>query len=242
MADRGKAKKTKARKAGASSGAHVLPTVEQSETRRRWPGQERSRQTVAAILQAAGEILVRRGYAGATTNAIAKRAGVSIGSLYQYFPDKYAVYVGLLEEHCDEVHDELDTLLHILGREDRPIAETLREVLETVIELHAAEPELHRVLFAEVPQPAHIVQHRRAKEIEFTVRTRDILRHHPQVTVADLDTAAHVLVQTSHALMQWLVHSGPEELDRERILTETVRMLSLYLTGGGVSDSPPTPQ
>lgn len=58
---------------------------------RRKPRQSRSRATVDAILQATAQVLVRDGYQKATTNRIAERAGVSVGTLYQYFPNKDAL-------------------------------------------------------------------------------------------------------------------------------------------------------
>ena len=54
---------------------------------RKSPAQSRSRATVEAILDAAAHILVTQGFAAASTNRIAEKAGVSIGSLYQYFPN-----------------------------------------------------------------------------------------------------------------------------------------------------------
>ena len=66
------------------------------------PRQERSRATVEAILEAAAQVFERHGYAAGTTNRIAERAGVSIGSLYQYFPNKDAILVALVEQHVDE--------------------------------------------------------------------------------------------------------------------------------------------
>ncbi len=62
---------------------------------RKAPKQARAKATVDAILEAAARILVERGYADATTNAVAERAGVSIGSLYEYFPGKEAVFAEL---------------------------------------------------------------------------------------------------------------------------------------------------
>ena len=62
---------------------------------RRKPTQERAQATVQAILEATGELLVRDGYARTSTNAIARRAGVSVGSLYHYFDDKDAIIVAL---------------------------------------------------------------------------------------------------------------------------------------------------
>jgi len=64
---------------------------------RKQPAQQRSTVTVNAVLDAAARILEQRGFGGYTTNAIAERAGVSIGSFYQYFPNKDAVSVALIE-------------------------------------------------------------------------------------------------------------------------------------------------
>lgn len=69
---------------------------------RRRPQQKRSQETVRAILQAAAEVLVTHGYGKATTNRIAARAGVSIGSLYHYFPGKQAVYAALIDHTIAE--------------------------------------------------------------------------------------------------------------------------------------------
>ncbi|HLI67516.1 MAG TPA: helix-turn-helix domain-containing protein [Caulobacteraceae bacterium] len=60
---------------------------------RRTPQQARSRATVEAIVEAAAQILERRGPEGFTTSDVAERAGVSIGTLYQYFPDKQAILI-----------------------------------------------------------------------------------------------------------------------------------------------------
>jgi AcrR family transcriptional regulator len=64
---------------------------------RKAPAQSRAVEIVAAVLEAAARILEERGFAGYTTNAVAERAGVSIGSLYQYFPGKDAITAALIE-------------------------------------------------------------------------------------------------------------------------------------------------
>ena len=68
-------------------------------TPRKRPRQQRSQATWAAILDAATQLFQRLGYAGTTTNRVAELAGVSIGSLYQYFPDKDALLLALAERH-----------------------------------------------------------------------------------------------------------------------------------------------
>ena len=71
-----------------------------AETRRRKPSQARSRRAVDAIIEASAQVLERRGYQGATTNRIAERAGVSVGTLYQYFNNKDDIFNALIEREA----------------------------------------------------------------------------------------------------------------------------------------------
>src|SRR5690554_5756545 len=70
---------------------------------RKAPRQARSRATIEIILEGAARILGERGWAATTTNAVAATAGVSIGSLYQYFPNKLALVEAVRRRHFDEV-------------------------------------------------------------------------------------------------------------------------------------------
>jgi AcrR family transcriptional regulator len=67
------------------------------------PQEARSRATIDAILDAAAHILGERGWAGLTTNAVAEVAGISIGSLYQYSPNKLAMIEAAHRRHFDQV-------------------------------------------------------------------------------------------------------------------------------------------
>src|SRR5262249_56510556 len=69
----------------------------------RRPGQSRSQATCEALVEACARLLPRLGYAGLTTNHIAERAGVSIGSLYEYFPGKDAIVAQVAERLVDRV-------------------------------------------------------------------------------------------------------------------------------------------
>src|SRR5262245_18451911 len=70
---------------------------------RKVPRQERARATIDALLTATARILVKEGFDRASTNRIAEEAGVSVGSLYQYFPGKEALVAALIERHIDEM-------------------------------------------------------------------------------------------------------------------------------------------
>ena len=70
---------------------------------RKSPSQKRSQLTVAALREATARILVKEGYEAASTNKIAAAAGVSIGSLYQYFPSKEALVAAVIDHHTQEI-------------------------------------------------------------------------------------------------------------------------------------------
>jgi AcrR family transcriptional regulator len=108
---------------------------------RKAPSQPRSAHTVEAILEGAAHILEQHGLDGYTTNAIAARAGVSIGSLYQYFPTKDAVTVALIErERAELVRDALLAL----EPDDRCVA--LRQLIEVAVRHQLRRPTLAALL------------------------------------------------------------------------------------------------
>ncbi len=120
---------------------------------RKQPRQERARQTVDAILEAAAQVFERQGYAAGTTNRIAERAGISIGSLYQYFPSKDAILVAIVERHIDEGAAALGPVLAELEADPPPPGVAFRRLMQGMLELHRHRPDLHRVLFEEAPRP-----------------------------------------------------------------------------------------
>jgi AcrR family transcriptional regulator len=106
---------------------------------RKAPSQPRSSHTVEAILEGAAHILEQRGLEGYSTNAIAERAGVSIGSLYQYFPTKDAVTVALIErERSDLVREATQALA--LAQDDHRVA--LHQLIEIAVRYQLRRPAL----------------------------------------------------------------------------------------------------
>ena len=108
---------------------------------RKEPSQERSRATVDAVIHAAARILSDHGWAGFTTNRVAETAGVSIGSLYQYFPDKQAIYMALHERHVDEVRAAITQAL--AENASGSLEDFTRALVERLVNVHAADPQLH---------------------------------------------------------------------------------------------------
>lgn len=121
------------------------------QTPRKQPRQQRSRETVDIVLEAAAQVFVREGI-GATTNRIAERAGVSIGTVYQYFPNKQALLYAIAERHVAAVRARLATVFADLRAHQPPFAETVRVLVTEVVALHGDRPELHRVLEQYAPR------------------------------------------------------------------------------------------
>jgi AcrR family transcriptional regulator len=102
-----------------------------TETKRRTPRQARAAETVAAILEAAAQILEAGGLPALTTNAVAERAGVSIGTLYQYFSDKNALVTTLAQR---EMEAALDQVARALKGETDPAPEArVRAVVRVIV-------------------------------------------------------------------------------------------------------------
>jgi AcrR family transcriptional regulator len=121
---------------------------------RRTPRQARSRATIEYLLEAAAQVFGERGYA-ATTNEIAARAGVSIGTLYQYFADKDALLLALAERHLDDARHQLSTALEQLGAAaDR--AALIRTTIEQAVAVNRPSA-LHELIYTTAPRTPELV-------------------------------------------------------------------------------------
>jgi AcrR family transcriptional regulator len=124
--------------------------AEPSSVMRKEPRQARARATTAAILDAAAHILSERGWVGLSTNAVAEVAGVSIGSFYQYFPNKLALIEAVRRRHFDEVLTVLSAAADNTATRTRRI----EALADGMIAVHSRYPAAHRVLLEESPRAA----------------------------------------------------------------------------------------
>lgn len=199
---------------------------------RKRPRQERSRATVEALLEAAAHVFERHGYAAGTTNRIAERAGVSIGSLYQYFPNKDAILVALVDEHVDEATAAIGPLLAELDEQRPPLREALTRLVGAMAELHRHRPGLHRVLFEEAPRPPGLQARLEELERAGAEAVAAYLRASDEVATRDPELAARMVVTVVEAVTHKLVIHPDDEHGPERYVAETVAMLEAYLLRG----------
>lgn len=195
---------------------------------RRTPRQERSRATVEAIVEAGARIFGSAGYAGASTNRIAAAAGVSVGSLYEYFPNKDAILVAVAERHLDRMLEHVEAELVPHGAEAASLDQRLRAFALAMLEAHERDAELHRLIFAEGPHPDALhacvlrMEERLAHGLEVYIEAAG-------TAVPDADAAAHLVVQCVEVLTHRFAHRGLHELTREAFLAEVLALLRGYL-------------
>src|SRR3569832_1710302 len=99
---------------------------------RKKASQERSRATVDVLVEATARVLVKEGFDRASTNRIAEQAGVSIGSLYQYFPSKEALVAALVERHIETMSEALEAEMHALV--DAPLDLCIRRMVTLMLD------------------------------------------------------------------------------------------------------------
>lgn len=196
---------------------------------RKEPGQDRSRATVDAILEAAARVLIEKGYAGATTNHIAETAGVSIGSLYQYFPNKEAILFRLMDLHMIESHVRIDDLVKEMEAKQRLQQEHICALVEAMVDLHRNDPGLHRVLFEEMPHTKSFWDKYREVESSMAGRLEKLMAKTPEVRKKDLGASSRLIVRTIESLTHYHVISGFDDLDDERFIEETSDLLRRYI-------------
>jgi AcrR family transcriptional regulator len=194
---------------------------------RKAPRQSRSAVTVTAILDATARILVERGYAATSTNAVAERAGVSVGSLYQYFPNKDALIAALHTRHIEQmrlvIERSFDRAMH------GSLEEALGELIEGAVEAHRVEADLHRVLQHQLAGLDVVVAHD-SFDMVLEDRVFELLRRHrDRITVPDLRLAAYMLIHSTHALIHAMVVQRPKGVSLKQASSELLRLTCAYL-------------
>jgi len=205
---------------------------------RRTPRQSRSAAMVEAILTAAARVLVQEGYQGASTNRIAQAAGVSVGSLYQYYASKDAIVLALFERHCEAIGRIVERAL--IAETSAAVPDLVRSLVRGLLEAHRENPRLHAVLTEQVPligRERHAQMQARVEAlVRLTLRARaDELRP------LEPELAAYVLVNAVDGLMHRAVLEPPPGLSLDDIADEMAQLvLSYLLPPGGPASHPPT--
>ncbi len=191
---------------------------------RKEPSQARSRATVEAIIEAGARVLSDLGWAGFTTNKVAEAAGASIGSLYQYFPDKLSLVEAIRRRHFDQVL----AVISDAAADEKPLRQFARELTRGMIAAHSIHPTLHQVLLDEAPgdrgsRAAHAafqsryLEHYAAAVAQYRRRTKDT------------ETVARVL----SSAIEGVIHNAARRgmMEAPELQKQLVDLICAYLSG-----------
>ncbi|NGO70857.1 TetR/AcrR family transcriptional regulator [Streptomyces boncukensis] len=214
-----------------------MPSDRRGLQPRKQPRQVRARLTRQRILSGAAHVFAEYGYAAGTTNRIAERAGVSIGSLYQYYPNKDAILAELAARHL-----EAGTAAATRRQEEEPPADlesVIRLCVRTATENHHDDPQLLRVLMEQAPRSPELTARMADDERARVAHIEQLLRDRPEIRVPDPHLAAR-LVLTSIGFLVHKLASAPDPVPLPRLEEELVAMLTRYLTAApdGTAEPP----
>ncbi len=197
---------------------------------RKHASQERSRATVEALIEATARILAREGFDRASTNRIAEEAGVSVGSLYQYYPCKEALVAAVIDRHNEELMQVVRGALEEVA--SQPLEKAVRRLVAAAIEAHRIAPKLHRVLTEQTPRIGRLEKVEVFNRENYALLRAYLENHRDEIRTVDLGLAAFVCVTSIEALTHTAVLRRPEMLADEAVGTlidEVTRLIVGYL-------------
>jgi AcrR family transcriptional regulator len=199
---------------------------------RKSASQQRSRATVDALVEATARILVKEGFDKASTNRIAEVAGVSVGSLYQYFPGKEALVAAVIERHQQEIMQTVrGELADVLAQ---PVETAVRKLVAVAVKAHRVNPRLHRVLAEQIPRVGKLEKLETFDRENYTLFRTYLENHRDELRVDDLELASFVCVTSIEALTHTAVLHLGKMLSDERmdaLIDEGARLVTGYLKG-----------
>ena len=185
---------------------------------------------MAALVEATARILVSEGFDKASTNRIAEVAGVSVGSLYQYFPSKEALVAAVIERHNRDimqvVQGALDEAVSL------PVEEAVRRLVAMAIEAHRVDPKLHCVLAEQIPRTGRLENVDSANRAAHAAFRSYLESRRDELGVVDLGLAAFVCATSIEAVAHNAVlHHVDLSKDAavEPLIEDTTRLIVGYL-------------
>ena len=198
---------------------------------RKRPQQERSRQMVSTLIEATARTISRHGLDGTTTPLIAEAAGVSVGSLYQYFDSKEALLEGLVEKLAADMARMLNTSL--------PVHEpaSLREMTANSIRLGLAFLHNDEGLYLELIRNWHRLPTQRVADILqqhfLEVSRLFFLKHYREYPIGNLQVRLFIIINSTMFTLVRLLSQDHSLLREEDVVAGLTEMITGYLEGDG---------
>ena len=196
---------------------------------RKYPTQDRSRHTVDAVIQAAGQVLVAEGLQKTTTHVIARRAGVSVGTLYQYFPNKESVFIELQRRFSNSLYENIEEMLHTLRA--LPLKDAISLFVKGLMSHIQKSPETwmalleHRNQF--LPKDEKALRNHKLR----TLLAQLFFEKRDECHIQNFEFTSFVLVNVCESLTHNVLLECPQNLKNGVLESELITLLSRYLLG-----------
>jgi AcrR family transcriptional regulator len=182
-------------------------------------------------LDATARILIKEGFGNASTNRIAEVAGVSVGSLYQYFPSKEALVAALVDRHRQEISEAVQ--VELAEAMQLPLKRGVRKLVTVAVKAHRIDPDLHRALTEQIPRVGRLEKAETFNRENYALFRAYLERHRGEIRTADPELASFVCVTSIEALTHTAVLNQRIVSDEamEALIDEATRLVVGYLTG-----------
>ncbi|MGB6744732.1 MAG: TetR/AcrR family transcriptional regulator [Terracidiphilus sp.] len=193
---------------------------------RKSPVQARSAASVDAILKATVQVLLRVGKEKLTTTRVAARAGVSVGTLYQYFPNKSALLRAAMRLHLEEILAEVDKVC--IAQRGQPVEQMAEALAVAFLAVKMRDPKKSRALYA-VSSDVEGAKIAASAVTRVNYAIIGLLRSAPEALKTDLQLMATVLQSTIAGMKRQLLESDMPEAQFEAMQRELVLVVRSYV-------------
>lgn len=199
-----------------------------SSAKRRTPLQSRSLETVQRIFKATSRLLATTPFDEITTSAIARKAGISVGALYRFFPEKQSIIDAIAVRHVEEFRAEFESGFAKLNFQDGPAF--LSAVIDTFVAFLDSRPDFRAIAFG--PQ---ISAATRKRETDPNAAGAGLVKNFMIGTLgmrdlSSLDLRLRIAIETGERLFAYSYEQSDAE-ERARIIAELKKLLAGYLFG-----------
>jgi AcrR family transcriptional regulator len=204
---------------------------------RKTPVQARSTVTVEAIFEATIQVLLSHGAERLTTTRVAQRAGVSVGTLYQYYPNKQSLLRAVLESHFNGVVAKFEAACERAPH--KPLGEMIREMVEAFVDAKMERADISVALArvsADVGGTTLLkrISQRSRKAVEAVFLTAEDIKSPPD------KFAINIMLSAMAGAMRSLLETGPSPATVRRSREQLVLLCQSYMATATASDSEPT--
>lgn len=196
---------------------------------RKQPAQPRAQVTVASILEAMELLLIEKGYVSASTNRIAERAGISIGTLYHYFPNREAIALALYEHTCSKSALRMKQIM--VAVIDLPLETAIPQVIAEILDIHQRHKVIFLQLVDEVPELREL-----SATLSFNTLLRGSIRvfleqHSLTITLENIERSGFFVENIIMGNIRRYVRETPAHTDRRAFIAELSTAVCAYITG-----------